>query len=384
MSTQLMKTPLGQVKDVKSLLMNESARNQLAMVAAKHMNPERMMRVLSLAIRTTPKLAQCEPMSLLGALMQCASMGLEPNNMLGHAYLIPFENRKKGITEVQLVIGYKGFIDMARRSGQLASIHADVVMSDDAFSHSYGSNQHLNHVPGPRKGEIIGFYCHVKLNLGDGCVAEGHRYMTVDEVIAHRDQYSQGWKTAVRFNRTQDSPWTTAFPQMGMKTVVRAMANRGEIPLSIEFMEGMAVDEREADFRAFAFDPSMGVAPMDMVEGEAQEQETAPTQIEERRAAPDPVQQDAAPRRQRQAAAKQERAPDTGLPLAPQEAKPAAMSEEDAERFHNWTNTILADLEDGSHPDEVSEVWGPQLEMIAARAPDLDAKIKRAMNEARG
>ncbi|MCA0424025.1 MAG: recombinase RecT [Proteobacteria bacterium] len=289
MSGALQKTPLRQVQSVKELLMNDGARNQLAMVAAKHMNPERMMRVVANAIRTTPKLQNCEPMSFLGALMHCASMGLEPNTPLGHAYLIPFDrtlNRGKKderkITEVQVVIGYKGFIDLARRSGQLASIHGDVVYSDDeVWSHEYGSNQHLRHRPGLRKGKRLGAYCHVKLNLGEGITAEGHRFMSIEEIIAHRNQHSQGWKTAVKYNNTDDSPWNEKNPQfeaMAIKTVVRALANRGELPMSIEFMEAMQVDEAKADFRGFAMDPTGGMT----IDADAEEGEVEETQVDQR------------------------------------------------------------------------------------------------------
>lgn len=276
--------PLRQVQSVKQLLLNDDAKSQLSTVAAKHMNPERMMRVVANAIRTTPKLQNCEPMSFLGALMHCASMGLEPNTPLGHAYLIPFENKRKNVTEVQVIIGYKGFIDLARRSGQLASIHGDVVYDDDAlWSHEYGSNQHLRHRPGPRKGKLIGAYCYVKLNLGEGVTAEGHRFMTMDEIIAHRDTHSQGWKTAVRFNKAKESPWhveNPAFEAMAIKTVVRALANRGELPMSIEFMEALNTDEAKADYRAFAMDPTGGVQiDGDEIEGEAVEHEQIEQEI---------------------------------------------------------------------------------------------------------
>lgn len=286
MSVALQKTPLRQVQSVQQLLMNEGARDQLAMVAAKHMNPERMMRVVANAIRTTPQLRECEPISFLGALMHCASMGLEPNTPLGHAYLIPFKNSRKQITEVQVVIGYKGFIDLARRSGQLASIHGDVVYSDDeVWSHEYGSNQHLRHRPGPRKGTRIGAYCHVKLNLGDGITAEGHRFMSMDEIIVHRNQHSQGWKTAVKFGKTAESPWNEKNPQfeaMAIKTVVRALANRGELPMSIEFMEAMQVDEAKADFRGFAMDPTGGMTiDADAEDSEVEETQADPRQIEQ-------------------------------------------------------------------------------------------------------
>lgn len=279
--------PARQVKTVEQMLMNAQARDQLASVATRHLSPERMMRVVANAIRATPKLKECDPMSFLGAMMHCSAIGLEPNTLLGHAYLIPFENKRKGITEVQVVIGYKGYIELARRTGRLASIHADIVLSDDAvWSHEYGSNAHLRHVYGPRKGSIVGAYCHIKLILGEDATAEGHRFMTLDEIISHRNTFSQGWKTAVKFGKTKDSPWNEngpSFRAMAMKTAVRSLANRGELPMSIEFMEALAADDTPADFRAFAMDPTAGLAPLndDFIEGEVEDD---PKQVSDDRA----------------------------------------------------------------------------------------------------
>ena len=397
MSGALLKTPLRQVQDVKHLLMNEQARDQLSMVAAKHMNPERMMRVVANAIRTTPMLQDCEPMSFLGALMHCASMGLEPNTPLGHAYLIPFKNNRKNIVEVQVVIGYKGFIDLARRSGQLASIHGDVVYSDDeVWSHEYGSNQHLRHRPGPRKGKRIGAYCHVKLNLGDGITAEGHRFMTIDEIVEHRNRHSQGWKTAVRFNKTADSPWNEANPQfeaMAIKTVVRALANRGELPMSIEFMEAMASDEQRADYRAFAMDPTQGVSiegEAEAIEGEASEVEGEAQQIEQTHdqradfSQQDQRQADPAPRQQpvqerQKPAARRDSGPYadgapklTGQGEARAEPKQGTMFEQKAANpaENAWAKSFLQDVRDVGF-DQAADLHLNQLRAAQDADPDL-------------
>jgi recombination protein RecT len=170
--------PLRQVQSVKDLLISKQAGQQLAAVAARHMNPERMMRVVANAIRTTPKLQQCEPISFLGALMQCASLGLEPNTILGHAYLIPFDktlNRNKAtertITEVQLVIGYKGLIDLARRSGHITSIHAGIHYSDDAttgglWEYEEGTEAKLRHRNGDMAGQKKHAYAIAKFKDG--------------------------------------------------------------------------------------------------------------------------------------------------------------------------------------------------------------------------
>lgn len=78
---------------------------QLAKALPKVITPERFMRMVLTALSTTPKLAQCTRDSFLGAMMQAAQLGLEPNTPLGQAYLIPYNNRKKGVVECQFQIG---------------------------------------------------------------------------------------------------------------------------------------------------------------------------------------------------------------------------------------------------------------------------------------
>src|SRR5699024_3241257 len=69
----------------------------------KHMDVDRLMRLTMTTIRTTPELREADVGSLLGGVMQAAQRGLEPR-LLGQCYLLPFQNRKKGITEVQFII----------------------------------------------------------------------------------------------------------------------------------------------------------------------------------------------------------------------------------------------------------------------------------------
>ncbi|RIQ47810.1 recombinase RecT, partial [Bordetella avium] len=104
----------------------DSQKSTLAAVLPRHVSADRMLKIALGALRTTPKLMGCTVESLMGAVVQCSQLGLEPNTPLGHAYLIPFEKRRKQgndwVTdkiEVQIVLGYKGLIDLARRSGQI-------------------------------------------------------------------------------------------------------------------------------------------------------------------------------------------------------------------------------------------------------------------------
>ena len=242
--------PLTQVTNVKELLWNDAAKTQLQQVAAAHMKPERMMRLMANAIRTTPKLGECDPMSLLGGLMTCAGLGLEPNTIMGHAYLIPFKNNRKNITEVQLVVGYKGLIDLARRSGHITSISANIHYSDDeVWEYEEGTEARLRHIPGAQEGDKRHAYAIAKFRDG------GHAYVVLPwaKVMKIRDG-SQGWQTAVKFGATDRNPWKSHEDEMAKKTAIRALAKY--LPLSVEFRDALTVDGGKADFAAFAMNPA--------------------------------------------------------------------------------------------------------------------------------
>ncbi|MCB5411818.1 recombinase RecT [Pseudogemmobacter faecipullorum] len=370
---KLQATPLRQVDSVKGLLMNQQARDQLAAVAARHMNPERMMRVVANAIRTTPKLGQCEPMSFLGALMQCASLGLEPNTILGHAYMIPFENRKKGVTEVQVVVGYKGLIDLARRSGHISSLSANIHYSDDElWEYEEGTEARLRHRPGMLKGEKLHAYAIAKFTDG------GHAYVVLPwaHIISIRDA-SQGWQTAKRFGKTADSPWGKHEDEMAKKTAIRALAKY--LPLSVEFMDAMQVDDARADYRAFAMDPTQGVTVEEdgeTIEGEA-EPEAVQQQLSDERATQRPVEQARAkaPAQQRK---RTDETPYTEMadrPAAERAADPEPVAD-DASPFQSIVDRIAGDLLDGAKPEELLAGFAPEIAAMKAQAPGIYENLK--------
>jgi recombination protein RecT len=218
----------------------ESQKSTLAAVLPKHVGADRMLKIALGALRTTPKLMQARTDTLLGAIIQCAQLGLEPNTPLGHAYLIPFENRSKGITEVQIVFGYKGLIDLARRSGQIVSIAAHEVRANDHFEYEYGLDEKLVHRPAMgERGAVIAFYAVAKL-VGGGYAFE---VMSRADVEAIRNE-SQGWKTAVRFKKEASSPWGAHFVEMGRKTVLRRLFKF--LPVSIELATAATLDGKAA------------------------------------------------------------------------------------------------------------------------------------------
>lgn len=217
--------------NVKSFM--ESQRANLAAVLPKHVDADRMLKLALGALRTTPKLLNCNVESLMGAVVTCSTLGLEPNTPLGHAYLIPFENRQKGTTDVQIVFGYKGLIDLARRSGQIVSIAAHEVCANDEFSFSYGLDERLEHKPAlTNRGDPIAFYAVAKL-VGGGYAFE---VMGRDQVEEIRDA-SQNYKFAREKGKTV---WGQHFVEMGRKTVLRRLFKY--LPVSIELATAANID----------------------------------------------------------------------------------------------------------------------------------------------
>ncbi|OYV62781.1 MAG: hypothetical protein B7Z72_14885, partial [Gemmatimonadetes bacterium 21-71-4] len=141
----------------------------------------------------------------------CAQMGLEPNTPLGHAYLIPFGAKNKAgqwIKNVQVIVGYRGLIDLARGSGHIVSIAAHEVREKDTFELEYGLEEKLRHVPYLKgdRGAVIGYYA--VAHLKDG----GHAFdfMPNSEVLEIRNA-SQGYKQAIasaeKYKKTATHPW---------------------------------------------------------------------------------------------------------------------------------------------------------------------------------
>lgn len=216
----------------------EANKGTLLALLPKHFDAERMLKLALGALRTTPKLANASNASLLGAVVTCAQLGLEPNTPLGHAYLLPFDKREKRggewvtvETQVTIIIGYKGMLDLARRSGQIISIAAHEVCENDDFRFAYGLDEELVHRPAmANRGAVIGFYAVAKLVGGGHCF----EFMSTDEVNHIRD------KSAEKNRAKKDGsgrpiitgPWADNYVEMGRKTALRRLFKY--LPISIE------------------------------------------------------------------------------------------------------------------------------------------------------
>ncbi|MFJ7700031.1 recombination protein RecT [Lysinibacillus fusiformis] len=192
----------------------------------KHMDADRIARIALTAVRTTPKLLECDQISFVAALMQSAQLGVEPNTGLGQAYLIPYGGK------VQFQLGYKGLIDLAVRSGQYKAIYAHEVYEEDKFSFAYGLHKDLVHVPSTNpEGEPIGYYAVYHLKNGG--------YDFVYWTREHIDKHAKTFSQAVQKGWT--SPWKTNYDAMAKKTVLKEVLKYA--PKSIELQKVVEADE---------------------------------------------------------------------------------------------------------------------------------------------
>jgi recombination protein RecT len=194
------------------------------------MSAERFGRLLLTAANTNPDLFDCDPRSFLAAGVACAQLGLEPNDARGLAYLIPFKDKNRGKI-VQVIIGYRGMMDLARRSGIVSSIHAFPVFEGDRFEYRLGLDPHLEHVPAEDGDEDPAKLTHV---YAVAKVAGDPQFIVLTrKQVERRRQSSRGADSSY-------SPWKTHYVEMVLKSAIRALAKY--LPQTVEMAQAMTND----------------------------------------------------------------------------------------------------------------------------------------------
>lgn len=184
-----------------------------------------ILRAAYTEITKNPKLLDCTPMSLFSACINAAQLGLQLGGFLGQAYLIPFKNN------VTLIPGYKGYIQLVNRSGQVGIMHAETVWEGDEYEVTKGSNPSIRHIPHEPKTlkemeqrKPIAFYATVMTDRG-----AVFQTMTVLEGELHRARFAM---------RKGGGPWWEHFPSMCMKTCIIRLCKY--LPMSAESMNNIA------------------------------------------------------------------------------------------------------------------------------------------------
>ncbi len=252
---------------------------QINMVCAKHMDADRIVRVLLNCVSRTPALRMCTPVSIFRATMQAAELGLEPGSALGEAYLVPYKS------ECQLIPGYRGLVTLARRSGEISNIWAEVVYEGDEFEAKYGLHPDVLHVPKFQTQDAS------KIQFAYACA----RFRTGETqfIVMHRTEIDR-IRARSAAGRSDRSPWSTDTAEMAKKTAVKRLCKM--LPMSVEMARAVKLDNahESGDYSDVEFD---------VVDAMPDPEQTAPRP--EETAQPQPTKGASAARQRTQSAANQ-------------------------------------------------------------------------------
>lgn len=207
-------------RDFATMIAGEAAE-RIRGVLPPGIEPKRFIQMAISAYNRNPMLRECTPESVIIDLIRCAEIGLVPNTAHGHAYLVPYNNRKQvngkwiSVKESQLQIGYKGFVFLAYKSGVFQTVDAREVYADDYFDLIYTPEPQLTHKPSleGEKGPTTHFYAYAK--SAGGILLE---MMTREQVEKIRDTLT------LRGQDKKTTPaWVSYFDEMAKKTTLKRL-----------------------------------------------------------------------------------------------------------------------------------------------------------------
>lgn len=191
-----------------------------------------LLRALYTECQKAPKLLDATPESLFGCTIAAAQMGLMLGGALGQCYLVPFKGK------VNLIVGYKGYIQLVNRSGQTGVINAFTVYDKDQFSHEMGSSPKISHLPGKyetaadvQARKPVAFYATCLTKFG-----ATFQVMTKAEAEHHRNRFAMARKGGEVVG-----PWVDHFDSMAMKTCIIKLCKY--LPMSAELQTAIHYDE---------------------------------------------------------------------------------------------------------------------------------------------
>jgi len=210
----------------------EAMKPKMAGLLPKHLTPERIAKVLIVEASRTPVLMECSTRSVAESIMLSAQLGLEPGGTLGHIYFIPFKDNRRRETTCTPIIGYKGYLELARRSGQVARLDARVVYEGEPFEVSAGLKPDIQH---KIRGDVDRSDNKLVAAYAVAILKDGSEYFE----IMWRSEID---KVRSRSRGGKSGPWVSDYSKMARKTAIRALFNGGCVPMSFELATAVDLD----------------------------------------------------------------------------------------------------------------------------------------------
>lgn len=210
-------------------------------------NGQQFVASLLSIITNNKLLAKATNESIMTAAMKAATLKLPIEPSLGMAYVVPYNRSEKHgdtwikINEAQFQMGYKGFIQLAQRSGQIRNINCDIVYKEEFLRYDkvYGT-LHLKEEQ-VDSGEVEGYFASLEL-------INGFRKMIFwkkEKVIAHAQKYSKTYDKQIGDFKS-GTPWKTEFDAMAQKTLIKELLSK-YAPLSTELQEAIIADNEDSN-----------------------------------------------------------------------------------------------------------------------------------------
>ena len=181
------------------------------------------------AISNQPQLRDCEPFSVIGSAITAATMDLPINQNLGFAHIVPYGG--KGGKTAQFQMGFKGFIQLALRTGQYKTINDAVIPCGVLVSYNEVTGSLVLDFEKEKDGQPDGYVCFFELSNGFSKTV----FWTRQKVEKHAQQFSQSYRKGF-------GPWKDNFDAMALKTVIKAALSKYGI-LSIEMQTALERDQ---------------------------------------------------------------------------------------------------------------------------------------------
>ncbi len=202
----------------------DKMKPQIALALPKHLNADRMARLALTQFSSNPALQECDPVSIAGAIITAAQLGLEIG-VNGQAYLIPYKGR------ATFVPGWKGLVDLANRSGR-CTVWTGAVFQGDEFDYALGDSPFVKHKPGDEDHPDALLYVYA---IG--------RVRAAEQPVVEVWPMSKIWKHRDRFNKVGKRHYSYEHPEMYARKIPLLQVLK-YMPASIELSTGIQIAER--------------------------------------------------------------------------------------------------------------------------------------------
>ena len=211
------------LQTITNMLAKSKPRIEVQLPRGAYFDADRLLAVMTGELIKCPKLLDCTPQSIGGAVMLASRLGLEPDSALGHFYIIPYGKM------AQVIIGYRGMLELAMRSPDVKSVYAQEVYAGDTFSVLLGTEKRITHIPSLEGGkrDLVAVYAVAEYMNG----SKEMEVMSKHDVDRIRSSSKSG----------NSAPWSAHYGAMARKTVLRRICKL--IPRAIDAQRAAAIEE---------------------------------------------------------------------------------------------------------------------------------------------